>query len=662
MSLSFKIVFSFIAIMFFGIAVAVISALTMSSSSRTSEKVALKLMPLTYLSESLLDDVNVMGGAAINFSYREGKEDYDTFNKLLPEVRQSIEEIAKIVADDKDADIKKLSDTLDLVRRNINAFEASFQKTKTLIDQNNADMVKTQASIKSIEELIVDVGVAFNKIGYTTSDPAVRARAHRFADDILPFIGSTAEINATYQLALSTRRLDIMTGNFPKANAFANTLARMNAEVTTPEIKALFAEISKRLDEANTLVGTLADNLGLLEKQNTEQLELTDSITEAARQISDAAIKATSESSNSLYKGMSLSLKFVLAFAAVFLAIGIIAIIVLDFSVIKKINEFVHILQEFSSADADLTKRVRVSASDELGKLGSYINDFIDKIQGILRQVREASDDVASGNTELAATIEELSTTFSMQSEQVSSVAANMNEMDGSAKGILNNLEDNIKQTRASNEGVTEGGANLRKVMEMMKGIEEQTERLANTVQSLENSSSQIGEILNVINDIADQTNLLALNAAIEAARAGEMGRGFAVVADEVRKLAERTQKSTSEIAAIINTLQQDSTNASREMENTAKAVNSGLDSITNTNIIMLDVVESTNKVTENTNTVSNDINRQFGMISTITDSTQALASGVEESVQVLSEVSATVGHLQKQAEQLKYIVSQFKL
>jgi methyl-accepting chemotaxis protein len=236
-----------------------------------------------------------------------------------------------------------------------------------------------------------------------------------------------------------------------------------------------------------------------------------------------------------------------------------------------------------------------------------------------------------------------------------------MNVMNDISKGVVGNLGANIASMNESNHEVKEGSENLQSVMDTMDSIKEQTERLSDTIKSLADSSVHIGEILNVINDIADQTNLLALNAAIEAARAGDAGRGFAVVADEVRKLAERTQKSTSEIAGIISTLQRDSSMASTEMDKTAGSVNLGMDKITHTSGIMEHIVESVEAVGKSSGEINADISNQFGMINEISDNTQALASGIEQSVHAVNEVSITVAHLQKRAEELKQTVAQFK-
>jgi methyl-accepting chemotaxis protein len=154
----------------------------------------------------------------------------------------------------------------------------------------------------------------------------------------------------------------------------------------------------------------------------------------------------------------------------------------------------------------------------------------------------------------------------------------------------------------------------------------------------------------------------LALNAAIEAARAGEAGRGFAVVADEVRKLAERTQKSTSEIALIISSLQSESSTASKEMTSARESVVSGLDGVIKTDAKFTELTRAVEEVSETTAGIDSGIREQAGMIGNVNDNTQGLASGIEESLQVVSEVTHTVNHLHSLTENLKQLVARFKI
>jgi methyl-accepting chemotaxis protein len=342
--------------------------------------------------------------------------------------------------------------------------------------------------------------------------------------------------------------------------------------------------------------------------------------------------------------------------------ISVVGLLTLLKVLFRPIVELKNRIRDLSSGDADLTRRITIKTKDELGAIADDMNSFIGNLQAMLQEVKNASEDVASGNTQLAATMDQLSTTFNQQSEQVSSVASNMGVMNDTSQSIVGTVQEGMSAMTEAQDFVTVGNTELQSVMQTMESIKEQTTELSSTIKELAESSVQIGEILNVISSIADQTNLLALNAAIEAARAGDAGRGFAVVADEVRKLAEGTQSSTNEIAAIINTLQKDTANASSEMSRAVATVDQGMEGITQTGSQMHQIVSASENVHHSLNSISSEVTNQFGMMNEMSDSTHGLASGIEESVHAIGEVSATVGHLQQQAEMLKSIVSRFKI
>jgi len=181
-------------------------------------------------------------------------------------------------------------------------------------------------------------------------------------------------------------------------------------------------------------------------------------------------------------------------------------------------------------------------------------------------------------------------------------------------------------------------------------------------VRSLGERSKHIGEIVNVINDIADQTNLLALNAAIETARAGEQGRGFAVVADEVRKLAERTAHATSEIGNMIKAIQSEVNNAVDSIETATKKVNVGVELSAHAGGSLKRIVEKVDELqlmvqqiapaTEEMSATSDSINRDIEQIASISKETSMSS---EQTTQAAGELSRLLVSLQK-------IVGEFKL
>jgi methyl-accepting chemotaxis protein len=325
---------------------------------------------------------------------------------------------------------------------------------------------------------------------------------------------------------------------------------------------------------------------------------------------------------------------------------------------IVEANEF---LKEISEGEGDLTKELPVTSKDEVGMLATHFNTFIAKLNEIISVVKNGSEGVAAASTELASSTEELSVTIQDQATQVNSVASATEEISVTSNEVLESLKGANEETQNADSLTTKGKDKLLSSVNEVMGIKEKVEKLGITIESLSQSSSEIGNIINVINDIADQTNLLALNAAIEAARAGEHGRGFAVVADEVRKLAERTQGATKEIEAIIVTLQNETKTATVDMNEATEKVVSGAETIKETEDVFEQIVGSVETINISNGAINSSIEEQVSAITNINDNAQVISAGIEQSSTALHQVSRTVTDLQKQADDLYLLVGKFR-
>ena len=316
-----------------------------------------------------------------------------------------------------------------------------------------------------------------------------------------------------------------------------------------------------------------------------------------------------------------------------------------------------------SIADGDMTvKAPNLEGSSEISATFKNINLSLASIREILQSVTEATEDVASSNNQLASTMEELSSTFSEQAHQVGDTAASLDSINSTVKATVDSLKSNQEIVDNTVISANDGRKQLTDLKMSMEKIHEDADSLSDTITNLANSSSEIGNIVTVINDIADQTNLLALNAAIEAARAGEAGRGFAVVADEVRKLAERTQKATSEVTAIVSTLQNEALRASSAMGLEAEKVKEGVNNIERTEDVFNKIFTGIDGINGVMSSIREDMDNEYSTVQTVHETSTSIATGIEESSNAVNEVTQTIEHLQERVETLKMMLTKFKV
>jgi len=216
--------------------------------------------------------------------------------------------------------------------------------------------------------------------------------------------------------------------------------------------------------------------------------------------------------------------------------------------------------------NSDLSLRANVAGKDEIAQMGEAFNKMLETFSSLISNITVSSQQLSSSAAEMSQISESSTQAIMQQLSETEQIATASTQMSASSQEVARNANEASNATRDADEQAIAGNRLVVDATSSIDSLVSEVERTTGIINELEEGSTNIGSVLDVIRGIAEQTNLLALNAAIEAARAGEQGRGFAVVADEVRNLASRTQESTEEIQTMIEQLQQGASAAVKAM------------------------------------------------------------------------------------------------
>jgi len=311
--------------------------------------------------------------------------------------------------------------------------------------------------------------------------------------------------------------------------------------------------------------------------------------------------------------------------------------------------------------EARLQTRKAHEALDQSKAQELEIRGMMEKIRTAAAEAEGISNRVSTAAEELAAQVEQSRQGSEIQSRRTTESATAIEEMNASILEVARNASEAAKSGEGAKEKANTGTAVVHEVVKVINEVQEKTNSMKKSLDELGGQAEGIGQIMNVISDIADQTNLLALNAAIEAARAGEAGRGFAVVADEVRKLAEKTMAATKEVGSAVGNIQEGTRKNIHEMEEAAQIVTRSTELANEAGESIRQLLEIVDHTADQVRGIATAAEQQSAASEQISRASVEINGIASETAQAMVESAKAVSELAEQSLTLKKVIQDMK-
>jgi methyl-accepting chemotaxis protein len=327
-------------------------------------------------------------------------------------------------------------------------------------------------------------------------------------------------------------------------------------------------------------------------------------------------------------------------------------------SIVQVVNSLKDIAQE----DGDLTVRISSKNQDEIGDLVHWFNQFMEKLQGVVTDIVNASLPLSQLAQNLNQLTDDTNKTIDVQQRSATQAKTAVDEMSSSVRAVAESAAEAASAAGDASTAAEDGQSVVNHTVLSIQELAANVEETAKVIGQLEDDSNQVAVVLDVIKGIADQTNLLALNAAIEAARAGEQGRGFAVVADEVRTLAKRTQQSTEQIQTTIEQLQNAAHSAVSVMAKGTEQATSSVETANKAGASLTVITETINRITSMNDQIARSTGEQQNVAKTISNNVDEIHHRTEETATSSKNIASVSSELAQLAQHLEGITKQFKV
>ncbi|EYR63683.1 hypothetical protein N866_18910 [Actinotalea ferrariae CF5-4] len=330
------------------------------------------------------------------------------------------------------------------------------------------------------------------------------------------------------------------------------------------------------------------------------------------------------------------------------LVVGLTLALVLGFATATSIVAGLRRVQRVAEAleHGDLTQRAHLESRDEVGRMGTALDNAVDQMRAVISTIDASSSTLASATEEMSATTTQIASTAEETAAQAGVVSA-------AAEQVSRNVQTVAAGSEQMGASIQEIAHNASRAAEVARTAVTAAATTSDAVNRLGESSKEIGNVVKMITSIAEQTNLLALNATIEAARAGEAGKGFAVVAGEVKELAQETARATEDIARRVESIQTDTTGA-------VHAISQITDIIASINDFQMTIASAVEEQTATTAEMNRNVSQAAAGSGEIAANVAGVAGAADLTTQGVTESRQAVESLARMSSELKSMVAQF--
>ncbi|EGQ8076375.1 methyl-accepting chemotaxis protein [Vibrio vulnificus] len=380
-------------------------------------------------------------------------------------------------------------------------------------------------------------------------------------------------INSDFQAMIKTQQNYLLQPNEQNMKLFNRAMAMFVNVSNSYGMLDIYEKEIEQFKQTFIRVSELSQQLGALEQLlKNNQREAINLIQQASEQLNavadDQQQRAASSASETQW-----SVLIALAALAVFTIVIFLSISV---SLTRSLDRISQVIKAVSNGDLSRRLTLSSNANDEFNQLSQSVNESCENLGKLVSEVQESSHSLAGHAGELRVGLDKFAHHQGEILGQTQLLASATEEVSVTTQEVSNSLEFVTQISRASNQAAEDGGKIISEAIGSLEQVAQILNSAAGHISQLEEASSKIDSVMDIINGIAEQTNLLALNAAIEAARAGEQGRGFAVVADEVRSLAVRTVDAVSEITGTIQTMKNESAEVIQYISSSGQTIEKG--------------------------------------------------------------------------------------